>query len=401
MGNALLADISKWQPAAIDWHAYVAWSRQGDGVARVILRSSYGVGYTDAHFEEYWAGAVAAGVEVIGVYHYCFPEFNAPAAEADWQRKVVGKRLRKDDFYMLDFEENTPAATSSWAYGWLSHQEQQTGRMPRFYSYKALIVEKLQDARLAAFPLILAEWTYDPSSRPPAPHPWSHYEILQYSDKASIPGIGSRVDANVYVGIHLPAPQPLPPVPAPTPTVSPPTPTGGSMTIPNGWHDDGTTLTAPNKVAVVGPFRDYILSHAWHDIDYPMAPEETGLAHIELGFPGKAGSRQFFMYTELAYDDTAKAVYIVSVGREAYLAIEQEAAMQKGLETAAADNQKLQDALTTANKQLAALQQQLAAGPAIVPPALDAAISQMMLVWQQVKAVPKPSVTAPLPALPN
>src|SRR5690348_12590592 len=101
MSGGLLADISAWQPASIDWNAYVAWSRMGDGVARVIMRSSYGVGYEDAHFEAYWQGAIAAGVEMIGVYHYAYPEYNNPIDEADWQRQVVGNRLRPQDWLML------------------------------------------------------------------------------------------------------------------------------------------------------------------------------------------------------------------------------------------------------------------------------------------------------------
>src|SRR5580765_731810 len=38
---------------------------------------------------------------------------------------------------------------------------------------------------------------------------------------------------------------------------------GGSMGIPQGWKDDGHTLTAPNNIDVVLGFRDWILSHNW------------------------------------------------------------------------------------------------------------------------------------------
>lgn len=34
-----------------------------------------------------------------------------------------------------------------------------------------------------------------------------------------------------------------------------------TVNIPTGWHDDGTTLTAPNGVKVVHGFRDMILNH--------------------------------------------------------------------------------------------------------------------------------------------
>ena len=92
-------------------------------------------------------------------------------------------------------------------------------------------------------------------------------------------------------------------------------------TVPTGWHDDGKTLTAPNGIAVGPEFRAFILAGSWDANDVPLAPPEEGLAHIELGYPGKSGSRQFFLYHELGFNQATKAAYKVSVGREAYLAM--------------------------------------------------------------------------------
>jgi hypothetical protein len=58
-------DLSQFQPQYIDWRAYKAWSASGDGVSRVALRSSYGVGYKDQHFDAYRTGALDAGIDVI------------------------------------------------------------------------------------------------------------------------------------------------------------------------------------------------------------------------------------------------------------------------------------------------------------------------------------------------
>src|SRR5258708_21451598 len=47
---------------------------------------------------------------------------------------------------------------------------------------------------------------------------------------------------------------------------------GGTMG-PTGWHDDGTTLTAPNGVKVVHGFRDYVLAHNWDAANEPVMAE--------------------------------------------------------------------------------------------------------------------------------
>lgn len=44
-------------------------------------------------------------------------------------------------------------------------------------------------------------------------------------------------------------------------------------TIPTGWHDDGSTLTAPNGMPVRLGFRDYILNHTWSPDNVPLSPE--------------------------------------------------------------------------------------------------------------------------------
>lgn len=197
----LYVDISQWQPANIDWPAYRKWAAQWDGIARVAMRSSFGNGYTDQHFEAYRAGALSAGIDVIIFYHYAYAQFNAAQTEADWQHKAVGA-IRETDMLMLDYEENTQYATAEWAYEWLSRQESNySGKLPTLYASDAYVRERLQDVRLARFPLIVANWQFSPSERPPCPPPWKEYLAVQYTDRASgVPGIAGHVDANIYIG---------------------------------------------------------------------------------------------------------------------------------------------------------------------------------------------------------
>ncbi len=94
--------------------------------------------------------------------------------------------------------------------------------------------------------------------------------------------------------------------------------------IPDGWHDDGTTLTAPNGVVVVKGFREWVLAHAWDAIDLPLAVERT-LASVEPGNPSiGAGSRQDFRMTSLGWT-TSKNVYKIWVGQD-IVALEEQVA---------------------------------------------------------------------------
>lgn len=199
--RGMFVDLSQWNAISVDWGAYKQWSAANDGISRVCLRSSYGNGYVDQHFKAYRAGAEAAGIDSILFYHYAYSQHNSPLAEANWQHSVLGP-IRANDVIMLDAEEDVPQSTSEWMYQWLVQQQKNyPNNQLILYSYPAFISKHLQDSRLSAFPLILANWQYSPDENPPCPPPWTSYAYLQYTDKATqIPGVPGTVDANVYVG---------------------------------------------------------------------------------------------------------------------------------------------------------------------------------------------------------
>jgi GH25 family lysozyme M1 (1,4-beta-N-acetylmuramidase) len=199
--TAQFADLSQFQPSNIDWQAYKQWSARGDGISRVALRSSYGVGYVDTHFQTYREDALSAGIDMIIMYHYAYPQYNNATDEANWQRQVVGA-MRPQDIVILDFEENVPQATAEWAVMWLQFAQGIYAKMPGIYASTYYIQQRLQDQRLAPYPLWLANWQFTPDERPPVPWPWQSYEFVQYSDReTSIPGIAGTVDANIFLGI--------------------------------------------------------------------------------------------------------------------------------------------------------------------------------------------------------
>lgn len=71
---------------------------------------------------------------------------------------------------------------------------------------------------------------------------------------------------------------------------------GGSTTmatVPQGWTDDGTTLTAPNGIKVVLGFRDFVLANGatWGKDNWPLE-EEHNANPLEYSNPGLGGGRQ-------------------------------------------------------------------------------------------------------------
>lgn len=103
---------------------------------------------------------------------------------------------------------------------------------------------------------------------------------------------------------------------------------GATVGVPQGWHDDGTTLTAPNGISVVQGFRDYILNNAWDPGNLPLAREQ-GLNPVELGNPSLgSGTQQIFRTTVLEW--TARMGVFVAWGGQELLATKAALATTQG-----------------------------------------------------------------------
>lgn len=199
MTYPLYIDVSSFQPATVDWKAYVSWARQWDSVARLACRASEGTGVGDAHYASYVSGIRSADPNAIIIhYHYAYPQLNTAADEVNWMASQVSA-LGARDIIMLDFEENATTETNAdWALSWLQNAEVKFGRLPVIYASLSMVQNRLQDSRLTKYPLILADWT---ANQPPPPAPWHSVWAWQYTDSLSgVPGFGSaKVDANMFL----------------------------------------------------------------------------------------------------------------------------------------------------------------------------------------------------------
>lgn len=121
----------------------------------------------------------------------------------------------------------------------------------------------------------------------------------------------------------------------------------GASMIPNGWQDDGTTLTAPNGVHVVHGFRTFVLANNWDPANWPLA-EERGLTTLELSNPSLGGgTQQLFRWTVLEWTQ-ARGVFVAWVGQEVAYYQTQYAKIYEAFQQAQAQIQQLETQLQQA-----------------------------------------------------
>lgn len=90
---------------------------------------------------------------------------------------------------------------------------------------------------------------------------------------------------------------------------------GIGMGVPAGWHDDGTTLTAPNGHRVVLGFRNRVLE-GWDPNNVPLE-EEHGQDPLEQ-FSQQSdnkGTQQTFLFSVLSFTRT-RGVFVTRIGSE-------------------------------------------------------------------------------------
>lgn len=184
-------DISKWQ-------GDVNWASLANNQDFVIIRSSYGTGYTDEKFARNRDGARNNKV-LHGFYHYSYPNHNTPEAEADWFLSVV-QPLQVGEVLCLDFEEAYPDPVG-WSKRFLDRISSLLGGYkPLIYLNKHTVQSyDWKPVVSGNYGLWLAYWDYDPNGTFEVPY-WNTVAMRQYSNQLSVNGVSGRVDGNVFYG---------------------------------------------------------------------------------------------------------------------------------------------------------------------------------------------------------
>ena len=187
-------DVSAWQ-GKIDWKTVADY-----GMGFAILRITEEGNKTDSQFEANYKGCTTYKIPV-GVYKYSYAKTVAQAqAEADAVLKVLNKRkLDFPVFYDLEWSEQRALGNSAIekiATAFLDKIEKagyEVGIYCNMDWYNTVLTTKLKsyDLWIASYPANDDGWLQE-RLRPSVGVGW------QYSSKATIPGISTKVDRNVF-----------------------------------------------------------------------------------------------------------------------------------------------------------------------------------------------------------
>lgn len=189
-------DVSYAQ-GRIDWDTLNAVSNF------VVMRSCYGTGRVDTEFVRNKAEAhrvqAAAGPLGVGYYHYAYPQYNSPQAEASYFVGNVGA-LARGDVLALDWEEHYAGDNVGWCLQFLDAVTSATGIRPLIYmNYSMASAFDWSPVIDGNYGLWLAAWDRDKTGGGPSTR-WPFTAMRQWTDSDVVGGIGGKVDGDVFYG---------------------------------------------------------------------------------------------------------------------------------------------------------------------------------------------------------
>jgi GH25 family lysozyme M1 (1,4-beta-N-acetylmuramidase) len=185
-------DVSYYD-GTVDWASVKASGRQF-----AIARVSDGTGFMDPQFATNWSGIKAAGM-VRGVYQFYRPEDDA-VAQAKIVISAVGSIGAGDLPPVLDVEVTDGESNATVVDGittWVSQIRSSLGVEPMIYASPGFWEGLSGTSGLSDTYYWDANWGV---SCPELASPWSSFEVWQYSDTGSVPGISDQVDLDRFNG---------------------------------------------------------------------------------------------------------------------------------------------------------------------------------------------------------
>jgi GH25 family lysozyme M1 (1,4-beta-N-acetylmuramidase) len=161
----------------------------------VIIRSSYGTGFTDKKFIRNRDEARRVGLGV-GFYHYAYARLNSAEAEADYFCQVVGD-LRQGESLYLDWEEKYIGDHQVWSQTFLNRVTVHfNGLKSMIYLNKSLQTTHKWDSVVnAGYGLWLADYEGNGTAAP-----WSLMAMQQTGSTGKVDGITGNVDTDIFYG---------------------------------------------------------------------------------------------------------------------------------------------------------------------------------------------------------
>lgn len=198
-------DVSKWQHStAINWSQVAA-----SGIRFTGVKATEGNYSQNEFYPGDMSGAQAAGMYSFA-YHFATPNDSTALVQADYFLNYAnfipnGKTLRP----VVDLEWNpyldaanacydkTPAQLVSWIREFVNRVKFRTGLEPIIYTSASWWAQCVgSSTAFGAYPLWVASYTTTPA----LPAGWSNWDLWQYSNKTTVPGISGEVDGNYVRG---------------------------------------------------------------------------------------------------------------------------------------------------------------------------------------------------------
>lgn len=166
----------------------------------LVIRASYGVGFADRQFSRNRDLSRDAGIP-IGFYHYAYPTYNEPEAEADWFLSVIGE-IREGEFMALDFEEAYPDSVG-WSLRFLERIREKKSYLPLIYmNQNAVTSHDWSPVSSRGYGLWIARYGANTGKEPKvdiSTGPWPFAAMWQYTSKGTVAG-RSPIDLDVFYG---------------------------------------------------------------------------------------------------------------------------------------------------------------------------------------------------------
>ena len=188
----------------------INWGAVSDAGWRFAITRINDGSFMDPKFDANWAGIKQAGM-IRGAYQFFRPGNDANAM-AQVVIDKVGKLGPGDLPVTCDVEATdgeSPATISNKLKTWMQKVEEGTGKKPIIYTGKYFWQDNVQSNMFSDYPLWHAQYPnacLPPNAPPPScgcaniADQWSTWSIWQYTSTGSIPGIGTNVDKNVFMG---------------------------------------------------------------------------------------------------------------------------------------------------------------------------------------------------------
>jgi lysozyme len=168
----------------------------------VFIKATEGGTYQDPNFSENWDGAKQAGL-LRGAYHFFRPKTKVSDQVDNFVNTV--QAINVGDLYpVIDVEQPelwkgiSAKKAADMVIEWITAVERRLGTSCIVYGGYSFIQDILgADARLAQYPLWLAQYR---TSEPNTPKPYKTWDIWQYSETGTTDGIVGAVDLNVFNG---------------------------------------------------------------------------------------------------------------------------------------------------------------------------------------------------------